>query len=79
MEVTLEVKYKELLIDFIEYAKSRHVIPILHSNIEPLVDDYLSEKLWESDVVESEVCIHRMQDRVRTHRGAHCNNCGKRF
>ena len=27
---------KELLIDFIEYAKSRHILPVLHSNIEPL-------------------------------------------
>lgn len=35
---------KELLIDFIEYAKSRHVMPILNSNIEPLVDDYLSSR-----------------------------------
>ena len=35
---------KELLIDFTEYAKSRHVMPVLHSNIEPLVDDYLSSR-----------------------------------
>lgn len=35
---------KELLIDFIEYAKSRHVMPILHSNIEVLVDDYLRQQ-----------------------------------
>ena len=35
---------KELLIDFIEYAKSIHVMPILHSNIEPLVNDYLSSR-----------------------------------
>lgn len=35
---------KELLIDFIEYAKSRHILPVLHSNIEPLVDDYLSSR-----------------------------------
>lgn len=35
---------KELLIDFIEYAKSRHIMPVLHSNIEPLVDDYLSSR-----------------------------------
>lgn len=35
---------KELLIDFIEYVKSRHIMPILHSNIEPLVDDYLHQQ-----------------------------------
>jgi len=35
---------KELLIDFIEYAKSRHILPVLHSNIEPLVEDYLSSR-----------------------------------
>jgi len=35
---------KKLLVDFIEYAKSRHVMPILHSNIEPLIADYLACK-----------------------------------
>jgi hypothetical protein len=30
-------------------------------------------------VLEDEICFHRTQDRVRTHRGYHCNNCGKRF
>lgn len=44
---------KELLIDFIEYAKSRHVMPILHSNIEPLVDDYLSSKNNSKPIVIS--------------------------
>jgi hypothetical protein len=39
-----QMNNKELLIDFIEYAKSRHVMPILHSNIEPLVDDYLHQQ-----------------------------------
>lgn len=39
-----QMNNKELLIDFIEYAKSRHVMPILHSNIEPLVDDYLRQQ-----------------------------------
>lgn len=30
-------------------------------------------------VLADEVCFHRTQYRVRTHRGFHCNNCGKRF
>lgn len=44
---------KELLIDFIEYAKSRHVMPILHSNIEPLVDDYLRQQNLQQCSVSS--------------------------
>jgi len=49
---------KELLIDFIEYAKSRHIMPILHSNIEPLVDDYLRQQnLQQCNVIRS-VCSH---------------------
>jgi hypothetical protein len=45
---------KELLIDFIDYAKSRHILPVLHSNIEPLVDDYLSSRnIGNTDVSRS--------------------------
>jgi hypothetical protein len=54
---------KELLIDFIEYVKSRHVMPVLHSNIEPLVDDYLSSRnIGNTHVI-------RRQNWV-------CNSCG---
>jgi len=38
---------------------------------------YLKKKLCT--VLADEVCFHSTQDRVRTHRGYHCNNCGKRF
>lgn len=54
---------KELLIDFIEYAKSRHVMPVLHSNIEPLVDDYLSSRnIGNTHVIRRQSWV--------------CNSCG---
>jgi len=39
---------KDLLIDFINYGKSIHLIPILHSDIEPLAVDFLAEKQFQS-------------------------------
>jgi hypothetical protein len=36
-------------------------------------------KISSNTMLADEVCYHRTQDRVRTHRGHHCNNCGKRF
>jgi len=30
-------------------------------------------------VLATDVCYHLLRDRVRTHRGYHCGNCGKRF
>lgn len=38
---------KELLVDFINYCRNRHIMPILHDHIEPLADDYLSEQLLQ--------------------------------
>ena len=35
---------KELLIDFINYAKTRHAIAILDSQIDPLVEDYFNDQ-----------------------------------
>ncbi|HRH30623.1 MAG TPA: hypothetical protein PK886_00960 [Candidatus Paceibacterota bacterium] len=37
------------------------------------------EKYQQSEIKEEEVCIHRQQSRVITHRGQHCGDCGKRF
>jgi len=42
------------------------------------------KKITETATVDSivsvdDVCYHRIQDRVRTHRGYHCNKCGKRL
>ena len=36
-------------------------------------------KISSNTMLADEVCFHRTQDRVQTHRGYHCNNCGKRF
>ncbi len=36
-------------------------------------------KISSNTMLADEVCYHRTQHRVRTHRGYHCNNCGKRF
>ena len=38
-----------------------------------------ANKVSFNTVLTDEVCYHRPQDRVRTHRGYHCNKCGKRF
>lgn len=48
MKNQLILTEKELLINFINYAKSRHLMPILHSDIEPLVIDFLSEYEFQS-------------------------------
>ena len=42
---------KELLIDFINYAKARHVITILDSHIDPLVEDYLNGKNVNGEII----------------------------
>lgn len=62
---------KEILIDFIEYAKSRHVMPILHSNIEPLVDDYLSSR----NTVRQELCLSCHTKEVAVKGELYCNAC----
>ena len=50
---------KELLIDFINYAKSEYGMPIHKIDIEPLVDDYLRQQnLQQCDVSGS------LQDRL---------------
>lgn len=50
---------KDLLIDFIEYAKSKQAIAIFHSNIEPLVDSYLNkEDLKNRNIDNLKICIH---------------------
>lgn len=36
-------------------------------------------KISSNTMLEDEVCYHRIRDRVRTHKGYHCGNCGKRF
>ena len=67
---------KELLIDFIEYAKSMHVMPILHSNIEPLVDDYLRQQNLQQCSVMRSVCFNDCGDTLISPNGKVCLNCG---
>jgi len=69
---------KELLIDFIEYAKSRHVMPILYSNIEPLVDDYLNQQnLQPCNISGSSPCTHSYKTiYIGVGYVAQCTKCG---
>lgn len=39
----------------------------------------LSKTPIKDEVKSNEICYHPPKDRVRTHRGFHCNRCGKRF
>ena len=49
------------------------------------LEELLKNEPEKSQVTESavfnadNVCFHRTQDRVRTHRGFYCGSCGKRF
>ncbi len=48
----------------------------------PYKRDYDGNLVKKEQVTSKETresCYHRTQDRVRTHQGIHCGNCGKRF
>lgn len=61
--------------------RMRGLYPVGNPEVSQLVEDLLqSWRSWRShQAVLEVVCPHRSQDRVRTHRGYHCGNCGKRF
>jgi hypothetical protein len=62
--------------DIIMAAKPKFMDSIFNDfgeNLEKIVDD------TECPYEEEPVCYHPQSKRVRTHRGYHCDDCGKRF
>jgi len=44
-----------------------------------VIDQGVEIILGEEECFQEEKCYHRIQSRVKTHRGYHCGDCGKRF
>lgn len=42
-------------------------------------DEKVIKNINYDAVLATDACLHPMQSRVRTHRGYHCGDCGKRF
>ena len=52
---------------------------VVHTSIEDAAKMLVQQSTCSETPKQDDICQHRTQSRIITHRGVHCGDCGKRF